>query len=435
MSSSHAGAPLTAEAAREEWALARDAADPLAWCRAEFELPTTVEGTVQVYFCGNSLGLMPKAARANVLAELDDWARLGVLGHLEAKTPWYSYHERLREPLARVVGARSDEVVAMNSLTVNLHLMLATFYRPVPGREKIVMEQGAFPSDRYAVTSHLRTRGLDPARSLLLAHPRPGEAILRTEDLESLLLERGREIALLLLPGVHFVTGQLIDMGRVALAAREAGVVVGYDLAHAAGNVALKLHDWNVDFAVWCSYKYLNGGPGAVGGCFVHQRHGRDGTLPRYAGWWGNDPETRFQMHRNPEFIPVEGADGWQLSNPPILAMAPLLAALDLFERSGMPALRAKSEQLTGYLEFLLTRLPAGRLELITPRDPGSRGCQLSIRVPDAALDLFDTLQSRGFLGDFREPDVIRFAPAPLYNTFHEVWRLGQALEQQLRSG
>jgi kynureninase len=236
------------------------------------------------------------------------------------------------------------------------------------------------------------------------------------------------------LPGVHYYTGQLLDMGRIALAARGAGCVVGFDLAHAAGNAVVKLHDWNVDFAVWCSYKYLNGGPGAVGGCFVHQRHGRDRTLPRYAGWWGNDPETRFQMHQSPEFIPVEGADGWQVSNPPILAMAPLLAALDLFDRSGMPALRGKSEELTGYLEFFLDRLPAGRLELITPGDPASRGCQLSLRVPRAGHDLFDALQARGFLGDFREPDVIRFAPVPLYNSFHEVWRLGQTLEQLLRT-
>lgn len=435
MSAPDAGRPLTIEAAQEEWALTRDAADPLAWCRAEFELPAGPAGRPLVYFCGNSLGLMPRAARGMVEAELDDWARLAVLAHLEGKTPWYSYHERLREPLARVVGARPEEVVAMNSLTVNLHLMLATFYRPAPGREKVLMEEGAFPSDRYAVTSHLKTRGVDPAQALLLARPRPGETALRTEDLETLLQEHGGEIAVVFLPGVQYFTGQLLDMGRITLAGRGAGCVVGFDLAHAAGNAMVKLHDWNVDFAVWCSYKYLNGGPGAVAGCFVHERHGRDRTLPRYAGWWGNDPETRFQMHRNPEFIPVEGADGWQLSNPPILAMAPLLASLDLFDRSGMPALRAKSEELTGYLEFLLDRLPAGRLELITPGDPASRGCQLSLRVPRAGRDLFDALQTRGFLGDYREPDVIRFAPVPLYNSFHEVWRLGQALEQLLRSG
>jgi kynureninase len=435
MSAPDPGRPLTIEAAQEAWALTRDAADPLAWCRAEFELPAGPAGRPLVYFCGNSLGLMPRAARGMVEAELDDWARLAVLAHLEGTTPWYSYHERLREPLARVVGARPDEVVAMNSLTVNLHLMLATFYRPAPGREKVLMEEGAFPSDRYAVTSHLKTRGVDPAQALLLVRPRPGETTLRPEDLETLLQERGGEIAVVFLPGVQYYTGQLLDMGRITLAARGAGCLVGFDLAHAAGNAMVKLHDWNVDFAVWCSYKYLNGGPGAVGGCFVHERHGRDRTLPRYAGWWGNDPETRFQMHRNPEFIPVEGADGWQLSNPPILAMAPLLAALDLFDRSGMPALRGKSEELTGYLEFLLDRLPAGRLELITPGDPASRGCQLSLRVPRAGRDLFDALQARGFLGDYREPDVIRFAPAPLYNSFHEVWRLGHALEQLLRSG
>jgi kynureninase len=426
--------PSTADAAREEWALEQDARDPLAWCRGEFELPTGPDGLPLVYLCGNSLGPMPRAARALVSAELEDWARLGVEAHLAGRTPWYSYHERLREPLARLVGAAPGEVVAMNSLTVNLHLMLVSFFRPDGSRRKILIEDGAFPSDRYAVTSHLRSRGLDPAETLLAVSPRRGEAALRTEDLEALIVERGAEIALILLPGVQYYTGQLLDLERLAGAGGRAGSVVGFDLAHAAGNVPLRLHDWGADFAVWCSYKYLNGGPGAVGGCFVHARHGRDAARARYAGWWGNDPATRFEMHRNLEFVPVEGADGWQLSNPPILAMAPLRAALDVFDKAGLPALRARSARLTGYLEQLLDGLPPGRIELLTPREPAARGCQLSLRLAGARA-VFERLVERGVIGDFREPDVIRLAPAPLYNTFHEVWRAGRVLAELLQQG
>ncbi len=326
-----------------------------------------------------------------------------------------------------MVGARPGEVVAMNSLTVNLHLMLASFYRPTRTRFKILIEDAAFPSDTYAVTSHLETRGQDPARALLLARPRPGEAVLRTEDLEALLAEQGHEIALVLLPGVQYHTGQLLDLARITAAAHRAGCTVGFDLAHAAGNAELRLHDWKVDFAVWCSYKYLNAGPGAVAGCFVHQRHGGSG-LPRFAGWWGNDPATRFRMHLNSTFVPVEGAEGWQLSNPPILAMAPLRAALEIFDQAGMASLRAKSERLTGYLEFLLRGIPHAPFDLVTPSDPGARGCQLSIRNPGAEELVAILRRTHGIVGDYRAPDVIRLAPVPSYNTFHEVWRVGRAL-------
>ncbi len=411
----------------EGWALEQDQADPLSWCRARFEIPQGSDAGPLVYLCGNSLGLMPASVRDAVRSVLDDWSRLGVNAHLEAQRPWYSYHEWFRGPLARVVGALPGEVVAMNSLTVNLHLMLVSFYRPTPARFKILIEDAAFPSDTYAVASHLETRGQDPARAIVLARPRAGEALLRTEDLEALLAEQGHEIALVMLPGVQYHTGQLLDLARVTAAAHRAGCIAGFDLAHAAGNAELRLHDWNVDFAVWCSYKYLNAGPGAVAGCFVHQRHGTS-ALPRLAGWWGNDPATRFRMHLNAGFVPVAGADGWQLSNPPILAMAPLRAALEIFDQAGMTPLRAKSERLTGYLEFLIRRIPHAPFDIITPTDPGARGCQLSIRNPGAEELIAFLRRTHSIVGDFRAPDVIRFAPVPSYNTFHDVWRVGRAL-------
>jgi len=420
--------------AEESWALAQDRDDPLRWGRAEFELPLGAGGQPLVYFCGNSLGLMPRAARTQLEAELSDWARLGVEAHFAGQTPWYSYSEGLRAPLGRLVGAKPHEVVAMNSLTINLHLMLTSLYRPQGPRRKILIEEAAFPSDAYAVMSHLESRGIG-SDAVLVARPRVGERLLRTEDIEALLRERGAEIALVWLGGVHYYTGQLLDLRRIAGAARAAGCIVGYDLAHAAGNVVLQLHDWEVDFAVWCSYKYLNAGPGAVGGCYVHERHGRDRTLPRLAGWWGNDPDTRFQMQSLPRFIPVEGADGWQVSNPPIFAMAPLRASLALFDRAGMVALRSKSERLTGYLEFLLARPGGAAVGLLTPREPSARGCQLSLLARGKAEALVGALRERGFVTDFREPDVIRVAPTPLYNTFHEVWRFAVALGELLPAG
>ncbi|HEV3205206.1 MAG TPA: kynureninase [Gemmataceae bacterium] len=412
----------------ESFALQLDADDPLKQYRDSFHIPRRPDGKPTIYFCGHSLGLQPKTARSLLNRELEDWANLGVEGHFKGLTPWYSYHEIFREAGARLVGAKPGEVVMMNSLTVNLHLMMATFYQPTPDRFKILIDSPTFPSDLYAVQSQLRHHGFDPTEGLLRVEPRPGEQLLRIDDIEAMLESRGKEIALALLNGVNFFTGQWLDMLGITSAAKRQGCVVGFDLAHAAGNVVLHLHDWQVDFAVWCNYKYLNSGPGAVGGCFVHQAHGQNTTLPRLAGWWGNDPATRFQMHRQPEFIPREGADGWQVSNPPIFSMVPVRAALALFDEVGMPALRAKSDRLTSYLEFLLGRYCAGRYEIITPPDPNQRGCQLSIIARDRPQDLMAALEEEGAVCDFREPNVIRVAPVPLYNTFHEVWRFVQTL-------
>ncbi len=414
---------------RTEEAFARelDATDPLRSYRDRFALPRNARGEPLVYLCGNSLGLMPKTVRDVVNREIQDWETLGVKGHFDAGTPWYSYHEVLREPLAQLVGAEPHEVVAMNGLTVNLHLMMVSFYRPSAERHKILIEASPFPSDRYAVQSQLQWHGYDANEGLLEVHPRDGEDCLRTEDLESLLTKRGREIALVMLGGVNYYTGQFFDLDRITRAARRAGCVVGYDLAHAVGNVPLALHAWDVDFAVWCSYKYLNGGPGSVAGAFVHERYGT-ASLPRFAGWWGNDPETRFRMQSNVDFVPQVGADGWQISNPPILSMAGLRPSLDIFTEAGIPALRRKSVRLTGYLEYLIDHNGTRHLEIITPRDQNARGCQLSIRVPQHGRAMFDELSAHGVVGDFRDPDVIRLAPVPLYNTFHEVWQVGGIL-------
>jgi kynureninase len=412
----------------EEFARQLDAADPLARFRSQFHIPPGRDGKPAIYFCGHSLGLQPKAVRAFIEQELDDWAALGVDAHFRGRSPWYGYHELFREPAARLVGARSGEVVLMNSLTVNLHLMLTTFYRPTADRFHILMDEPAFPSDIYAVQTHIRCRDIAPKEALLTISPRSGEHTIRTEDVETLLDERGRQIAVVLLNGVNFFTGQCFDMQRITAAAHRQGCIVGFDLAHAAGNVFLQLHDWQVDFAVWCNYKYVNGGPGTVGGCFVHDKHGENLILPRLAGWWGNDPATRFRMHLQRDFVPVPGADGWQVSNPPILAMAPLRASLAIFDEATMPALRAKSERLTGYLAYLLDRLPPERLEIITPRDPAQRGCQLSILVHDRPREVVKALEEWGVVCDFREPNVVRVAPVPLYNRFEEVWRFADVL-------
>lgn len=412
----------------EGFAHALDAADPLRSCREWFVLPRRPDGRPAIYFCGHSLGLQPRAAQTLVAEELDAWANHAVDAHFRDPRPWYSYHENVRAFGARLMGAREDEVVFMNSLTVNLHLMLTTFYRPDRQRWRIVVDEPTFPSDRYALQSQIQLHGLDPRSDLLTLTPRPGESLLRTEDIEELLERRGPEIAVVLLNGVNFFTGQFFDLPRITAAARRQGCAVGLDLAHAAGNVPLQLHDWNVDFAIWCSYKYLNSGPGGVGGCFIHERNGQNPTLPRLAGWWGNDPATRFRMHLLPDFTPQPGAAGWQLSNPPILAMAPLLASLDIFDRVGMSALREKSERLTGYLEYLLDQVSPGRFEVLTPRDPAQRGCQLSILVHDRPRELLKALESAGVVCDFREPNVIRVAPVPLYNTYAEVWSFAQVL-------
>jgi kynureninase len=417
--------------ADEEFALQLDAEDPLREFRDRFHLPVGPDGKPLIYLAGNSLGLMPKSARRIVEQELDDWSRLAVDAHLGAATPWYSYHETLREPTARLAGAQPNEVICMNSLTVNLHLMMATFYRPSKTRFKILMEEPAFPSDTYAIKTQIAHHGLDPEEALLLARPRDGEFTVRWEEIEAVLEKQADQIALVLFAGVNFFTGQLFDIERLTAAAQKRGCMVGIDLAHAIGNVPLALHEWNVDFAVWCSYKYLNAGPGAVAGAFVHERHATNRELPRLAGWFGNDPNTRFRMHLEPEFVPVPSADGWQVSNPPIFSMAPLRASLAIFdEAGGMEALRAKSLRLTGYLQFLVESAGHSMLTIITPRETKERGCQLSIVVHEHPKELFKKLEAAGVKCDFREPNVIRAAPTPLYNTFHEVWRVANILAE-----
>ena len=404
--------------AGENFARGLDAEDPLARFRAQFHLPRAADGRALLYFAGNSLGLQPLGVARAVRAELDDWARLAVEAHFDGKSPWFSYHELLREPAARLVGAKSAEVVMMNGLTVNLHLMLVSFYRPQGSRNKILMEDCAFPSDTYAVQTQLRYHGQDPATSLIA-----------DVDIERVLEQRGDEIALVLLGGVNYFTGRVYDMRSITALARRRGCRVGLDLAHAAGNVLLQLHDWQVDFAVWCSYKYLNSGPGAVAGCFVHERHATRADVPRFGGWWGNDPQRRFRMHLERDFVPRPGADGWQLSNPPILSMAPIRVALSLFDEAGMPALRAKSRKLVAYLQYWIDRSAADWIEVLTPREPECRGCQLSLRVLDQPRELFDHLRQHGVVADYREPDVIRVAPVPFYNSYHDVWSFGRALE------
>ena len=413
----------------ESFARQMDAQDPLRAFRDKFHLPAGENGQPLIYFAGNSLGLMPKSARTIVEQELDDWARLGVDAHMDAATPWYSYHENLREPMARIIGAKPGEVVCMNSLTVNIHLMMATFYRPTPSRFKILMEDPAFPSDTYAIKTQIRYHGLDPKQALVLARPRDGEATVRTEDVVALIEQNADSLAVVLLAGVNFFTGQFFDIAAVTAAAQKNGVTVGIDLAHAVGNVPLSMHDWKVDFAVWCSYKYLNSGPGAVAGAFVHERHATNTELPRLAGWFGNDPKTRFRMQLEPEFVPVPSADGWQISNPPIFSMAPLRASLAIFdEAGGMQPLREKSKRLTGYLQFLLARAGSEHFTVITPPEPEARGCQLSILAHQNPKELHDELEAAGVKADFREPNVIRAAPTPLYNSFQDVWRFAQIL-------
>jgi kynureninase len=408
----------------EEFAIAMDDRDPLREFRKRFLFPK-IERRDCVYLCGHSLGLQPKTAAAYVEQELKDWAQLGVEGHFRAKNPWMPYHKLLTEQTAELVGAKPIEVVVMNSLTVNLHLMMVSFYRPTRERHKIVVEHGAFPSDQYAVQSQIRFHGFDPATSLIELSPRPGEACLRDEDIESLIEREGDNIALIMLGGVNYSTGQSFDMARMTQLGHARGCVVGFDLAHAAGNLQLKLHDWGPDFAVWCSYKYLNGGPGCVAGCFVHERHAHEWDLPRLAGWWGHDEQSRFEM--GPDFRAMPGADGWQLSNPSIVSLAVLRASMAVFHDAGMERLRAKSMLLSGYLEFLLNQLRMNqtisrKFSIITPGEPDRRGAQLSIRVNQGGRALCERLAQEGVIGDWREPDIFRVAPVPLYNSFQDVF-------------
>ena len=414
-----------------EFAATMDARDPLARFRERFYLPQTKDGGECIYLCGHSLGLQPKTARSYIEQELQDWAQLGVEGHFHAKHPWMTYHRLLTEQTAALVGAEPGEVVVMNSLTVNLHLMMASFYRPTPRRHKILIERAAFPSDQYAVKSQIRFHKFDPEESLIELTPREGESCMREEDVESVIEREGDSIALILLGGVNYATGQTFDMPGITNAGHKKGCVVAFDLAHAAGNVPLHLHDWGPDFAAWCSYKYLNGGPGCVAGCFVHDRHSHAWDLPRFAGWWGHDEKARFQM--GPEFHPMLGAEGWQLSNPPILALAPLRASMEVFSEAGMERLRAKSVSLTAYMEFLLREQASPKFSIITPSEEWRRGAQLSIRLPQQGRDLCDRLAAEGVIGDWREPDTYRVAAVPLYNSYQDVYRFVQRFVAALR--
>jgi kynureninase len=403
-----------------DFAAALDRGDPLGRFRGEFHIPRSDGGAEEIYFAGNSLGLLPKRTKRYVDEELEKWKRLAVKGHFSGENPWMPYHELLAEPMARLVGASPAEVVTMNSLTVNLHLMMASFYRPTRERHRILLEDRAFPSDDYALESQAAIHGFDPAEALVR---------LRPADVEQVLERDGASIALVLLPGVQYYSGLAFDIDAITRLGHEKGCVVGFDLAHAVGNLGLRLHDWNVDFAVWCTYKYLNAGPGSVGGCFVHERYGLRQDMPRLAGWWGHDKESRFRMESG--FRPIPGAEGWQLSNPPILSLAAIRASLDVFmEAGGMEPLREKSLRLTGYLEWLLEREIGDSVEILTPLDPERRGCQLSLRVKSSASgrSVFEKLEASGVTCDWREPDVIRAAPVPLYNRYEEVYRFVQIL-------
>jgi kynureninase len=420
---------MSALDARLDWARAQDAADALAPLRALFALPRAADGRPLLYLCGHSLGLAPVAARAVVEAEIAAWEQLGVLGHEHPASAWIGYAEQLQQPLAQLAGAQPHEVIAMNSLTVNLHLMLASFYRPSGQRRAILLEAGAFSSDRHALASHIRWHGFDPELELIEVAPRAGEDLIRIEDLEAHIAVHAARLALVLWPGVQYRTGQLFDLARITRAVHAAQACAGYDLAHAIGNVPLALHADDADFAVWCSYKYLNAGPGAIGGAFVHQRHLQRSDLPRLTGWWGHDPGTRFEM--SPQFAAASGAAAWAISNPPILSAAPLRAALPLFAEAGITALRRKSVALTGYMASLLAELAGARIAIVTPTDPAQRGCQLSLRLASASgagLGLFQALSARGVVCDWREPDIIRVAPVPLYNGYEDVLRAVCAL-------
>jgi kynureninase len=410
---------------------AQDAADPLRAFRDEFHFPQHA-GAPVIYFTGNSLGLQPKAAAAALQQELDDWARFGVEGHFLAKHPWYSYHEELTASTARMAGALPEEVVVMNQLTSNLHFLLVSFYRPQGRRVKILTETRPFPSDTYAFASQIAFHGGDPETDLVEVQPRAGEHTLRTEDIVAKINELGDDLALVCFGGVNFYTGQAFEMAAITKAAHGVGANVGFDLAHAAGNLHLKLHDWNMDFACWCSYKYLNSGPGSVAGAFVHQRHlGKD--LPLFAGWWGHDKAERFKMERT--FRPMPTAEAWQVSNAPVFSMAVHRVALEQFDRAGIARLRAKSEQLTGYLAFIIAEVAKDTdtdLEVITPNDPAQRGCQLSVLAHGHGKALFNRLTERGVVADWREPNVIRVAPVPMYNSFEDVHRFGEILKAAL---
>jgi kynureninase len=412
-----------------DFARQQDEDDPLQNFRHRFLFPQHKDREV-VYLTGNSLGLQPKSVRTALEQELSDWAMLGVEGHFHATTPWWKYHAPLQAPLAHIVGALPHEVVAMNGLTVNLHLLLATFYQPTPGRFKILCEAGSFPSDDYALETHVRMRGLRPEETIIEVAPRQGEQTLRTEDILEAIRTAGQSLALVMFAGVQYYTGQVFDMKSITFAAHQVGAIACFDLAHAVGNVPLALHEWNVDCAAWCSYKYLNSGPGGVAGVYIHEKHAMNKDLPRLAGWWGYDEHERFAMKKG--YRPSEGAQAWQLSNAPVLLMAAHKAAIDIFEEAGMESIRTKSEILTGFLEFVIRDVAGSRVQIITPTNPAERGAQLSLFVEKNGRAVFDYLMAHGVMVDWREPNVIRTAPVPLYNSFEDVWRFGEALKNAL---
>ena len=413
-----------------EFAQELDRKDPLAAYRDRFHLPMQKNGMPYIYMTGNSLGLQPKSTRAHIEQELLDWENLGVEGHFHAKNPWMPYHEFLTASMAKIVGAKHEEVVVMNTLTVNLHLMMVSFYKPSGTRYKILIESDAFPSDRYAVESQISLAGYDPSDALLELKPREGEELIREEDIVEMMETRGNEIALVLIGGVNYYTGQKFNIKKLSHLAETHGAKIGIDLAHAVGNVELQLHEDGIDFAVWCTYKYLNSGPGSVGGCFVHEKNKNHPAYDRFAGWWGHNKDTRFNMRH--DFDPIPGAEGWQLSNPPILSLAAIKASLAIFEEVGMSALLGKSEKLTAYMEYLVDTMETDRVKIITPRDPADRGCQLSIQVNQADKNLFDQITKDGVIADWREPDVIRVAPVPLYNSYEDVYHFVNILSKHI---
>jgi len=412
-----------------------DQQDPLKQMREQFHIPKQDNGDDEIYLCGNSLGLQPKRTQEYLNYELSQWQKLGVKGHFSGDFPWMPYHEFLTEESAKLVGAKNAEVVCMNSLTANLHFMMVSFYRPTQTRNKILIEDHAFPSDHYAVESQIRFHGFDPDQSMLLAKPREGEETLRTEDLLNLIELHRDEIALIMLPGVQYYTGQVLDMKTITAAGHAKGCMVGFDLAHATGNIPMSLHDWDVDFAAWCSYKYLNSGPGSVAGCFVHEKHHANLELPRFAGWWGHDKESRFRMENR--FVPMQSAEAWQVSNPPILSLAAIRASLDTVkEAGGIHALREKSVKLTRYLRDLLEQQLAEEINILTPADENASGCQLSLTVNLHGLDgktVFDRIEAAGVTCDFRHPNVIRVAPVPLYNSFEDAYQFVAILKDSLQ--
>ncbi|WP_417290261.1 kynureninase [Corallibacter sp.] len=405
-----------------------DQNDPLKTYRDKFLIPKDKDGNEMIYLCGNSLGLQPKTTKSYIDQELKDWANLGVEGHTDAKNPWLPYHEFLTENMAKVVGAKPIEVVTMNTLTANLHFMMVSFYKPTSKRYKIVIEADAFPSDKYAVESQLRHHGFDDKAGLILWKPREGEELYHYEDLESIVEEHSDEIALIMIGNTNYYTGQFFDMKRITQLGHKHDCMVGFDCAHGAGNVELNLHDSGADFAVWCTYKYLNSGPGSLAGAFVHERHAHDKSLNRFTGWWSHNKQTRFNMRH--EFDVLPGAEGWQLSNPPILSLAAIRASLDIFAEVGMEVLTEKSKKITGYFEFLLKQLGEDTIRIITPENPKERGCQLSIQVKNADKNLHKKLTEAGVISDWREPDVIRCAPVPLYNSYEDVYKTVEKLKE-----